>query len=71
MQNPMAILPCQQQTILLDRSGIVRWIYRSGQVVARLSPDEVLQMPSMSIWVGDEPKVLRCATIAVDYRFMS
>ena len=30
-------------TILLDRNGIVRWIYRSGQVVSRLSPDEVLQ----------------------------
>jgi alkyl hydroperoxide reductase subunit AhpC len=30
-------------TILLDRKGIVRWIYRSGQVVSRLSPDEVLQ----------------------------
>jgi peroxiredoxin len=30
-------------TILIDRQGIVRWLYRSGAVVARLSPDEVLQ----------------------------
>jgi alkyl hydroperoxide reductase subunit AhpC len=30
-------------TILVDHDGIVRWIYRSGSVVARLSPDEVLQ----------------------------
>jgi alkyl hydroperoxide reductase subunit AhpC len=30
-------------TILVDRHGIVRWIYRSSEVIARLSPDEVLQ----------------------------
>ncbi|HEV8061857.1 MAG TPA: redoxin domain-containing protein [Gemmataceae bacterium] len=30
-------------TILLDREGIVRWIFRPSQVVERLSPDEVLQ----------------------------
>jgi peroxiredoxin len=30
-------------TILVDRRGTVRWLYRSGEVVARLSPDEVLQ----------------------------
>jgi peroxiredoxin len=30
-------------TILVDRNGKVRWLYRSGQVIARLSPDEVLQ----------------------------
>jgi alkyl hydroperoxide reductase subunit AhpC len=30
-------------TILVDRRGIVRWIYRSPSVIARLSPDEVLQ----------------------------
>jgi peroxiredoxin len=30
-------------TILVDRSGTVHWIYRSPQVIARLSPDEVLQ----------------------------
>lgn len=29
-------------TILVDREGIVRWIYRSPEVIARLSPDEVL-----------------------------
>ncbi len=31
-------------TILLDRKGVVRWIFRPGQVVSRLSPDEVLRL---------------------------
>ena len=30
-------------TILLDKKGIVRWIYRTGGVASRLSPDELLQ----------------------------
>jgi alkyl hydroperoxide reductase subunit AhpC len=30
-------------TILVDRKGGVRWLYRSPEVIARLSPDEVLQ----------------------------
>ena len=30
-------------TILVDRNGVVRWLYRSPLVVARLSPDDVLQ----------------------------
>ena len=30
-------------TILVDRNGTVRWLYRSREVIARLSPDEVLQ----------------------------
>jgi alkyl hydroperoxide reductase subunit AhpC len=30
-------------TILTDRRGVVRWIYRSPGIIARLSPDEVLQ----------------------------
>src|SRR6516165_1915233 len=29
-------------TILLDRNGVVRWIYRTPEVIARLSPDELL-----------------------------
>ncbi len=29
-------------TILVDRRGIVRWLYRSARVISRLSPDEVL-----------------------------
>lgn len=29
-------------TILVDRQGIVRWLYRSGEIIARLSPGEVL-----------------------------
>jgi peroxiredoxin len=30
-------------TILVDRTGTVRWIYRSPSVIARLSPDDVLR----------------------------
>jgi hypothetical protein len=30
-------------TILVDRRGIVRWIYRSPSVIARLLADELLQ----------------------------
>jgi alkyl hydroperoxide reductase subunit AhpC len=30
-------------TILVDRNGTVRWLYRSPEVLARLSPDEVLR----------------------------
>jgi hypothetical protein len=27
----------------VDSKGTVRWLYRSPEVIARLSPDEVLQ----------------------------
>jgi alkyl hydroperoxide reductase subunit AhpC len=30
-------------TILVDRRGTVRWLYRSPEVIARLSPDDVLR----------------------------
>ncbi len=30
-------------TILIDRQGKVRWLYRPGEIITRLSPDEVLQ----------------------------
>ena len=30
-------------TILVDRHGTVRWLYRTGEVIARLSPDDVLR----------------------------
>jgi peroxiredoxin len=30
-------------TMLVDRRGTVRWLYRSPSVIARLSPDDVLQ----------------------------
>jgi peroxiredoxin len=30
-------------TILVDRHGTVRWLYRPGEVISRLSPDEVLE----------------------------
>ncbi|MBV9123465.1 MAG: redoxin domain-containing protein [Planctomycetes bacterium] len=30
-------------TILVDRHGTVRWLYRSPEVLARLAPDEVVQ----------------------------
>ncbi len=29
-------------TILVDRGGIVRWLYRPGRFIQRLTPDEVL-----------------------------
>jgi peroxiredoxin len=29
-------------TILVDRHGMVRWLYRSPEVVARLSPEDVV-----------------------------
>jgi alkyl hydroperoxide reductase subunit AhpC len=29
-------------TILVDKQGAVRWIYRSPSVIARLSPDDLL-----------------------------
>jgi peroxiredoxin len=29
-------------TILVDRQGTVRWVYRSPSVIARLSPDDLL-----------------------------
>jgi peroxiredoxin len=29
-------------TILIDRHGVVRWLFRSGAVNVRLSPDDVL-----------------------------
>jgi len=30
-------------TIIVDRRGMVRWVYRPRAVIGRLSPDEVLQ----------------------------
>jgi alkyl hydroperoxide reductase subunit AhpC len=36
-------------TILVDRRGIVRWIYRSPSVIQRLSPDEVLRAIDQNI----------------------
>jgi peroxiredoxin len=30
-------------TILVDRRGTVRWLYRSPSVIARLSPDDLLK----------------------------
>ena len=30
-------------TILVDRHGMVQWLYRSPEVIGRLSPDDVLQ----------------------------
>jgi alkyl hydroperoxide reductase subunit AhpC len=29
-------------TILVDRRGIVRWLFRPGEAITRLSPDDVL-----------------------------
>ena len=36
-------------TILVDRRGVVRWIYRSPGIIARLSPDEVLEAVERAI----------------------
>jgi alkyl hydroperoxide reductase subunit AhpC len=36
-------------TILVDRRGIVRWLYRSPSVIARLSPDDVLRAIDQNI----------------------
>jgi alkyl hydroperoxide reductase subunit AhpC len=30
-------------TFLVDRRGIVRWLYRTPEVIARLSPDDLLR----------------------------
>jgi alkyl hydroperoxide reductase subunit AhpC len=30
-------------TFIVDRHGVVRWVYRSGGVLSRLSPDDVLK----------------------------
>ncbi len=30
-------------TVLVDRHGAVRWLFRPGEVISRLSPDDVLQ----------------------------
>jgi peroxiredoxin len=29
-------------TVLIDRQGIVRWLYRPGEAISRLSPDILL-----------------------------
>jgi alkyl hydroperoxide reductase subunit AhpC len=30
-------------TVIVDRHGTVRWLYRPGEAITRLSPDDVLQ----------------------------
>jgi alkyl hydroperoxide reductase subunit AhpC len=39
-------------TILVDRHGTVRWLYRSGGVLTRLSPDEVMQAVDLHVRGG-------------------
>lgn len=29
-------------TVLVDKKGVVRWLYRSPSIIARLSPDDLL-----------------------------
>jgi alkyl hydroperoxide reductase subunit AhpC len=36
-------------TIIIDRNGTVRWLYRSPAAIVRLSPDEVLQEVDRSL----------------------
>ena len=47
-------------TILVDRKGMVRWLFRPPDAITRLSPDELLQaidqnMPSRSEPLGLSP----------------
>jgi peroxiredoxin len=35
-------------TLIVDGSGVVRWIYRSGHVMSRLSPSELLAQAEKS-----------------------
>ena len=35
--------------IIVDRHGTVRWLYRSPEVIARFSPDQVLQAIDQNI----------------------
>ena len=39
-------------TILLDRTGVVCWIYRTPEVIARLSPDELLEAIDRNLEAG-------------------
>ncbi len=40
-------------TILVDRRGKVRWLYRAPRVVTRLSPDEVLEAVDQHMAKGE------------------
>jgi hypothetical protein len=40
-------------TILVDRGGMIRWVYRSPLIIARLSPDEVLE--AIDKYLGNAP----------------
>lgn len=40
-------------TILVDRHGTVRWLYRPGEVITRLSPEEVFQ--AIDQWMPARP----------------
>ena len=39
-------------TLIIDGAGIVRWTYRSGNVVSRLSPEELLAEVDKAIGRG-------------------
>src|SRR3954452_25321132 len=47
-------------TILIDRAGTVRWLYRSPSVIERLSADEVIRAADQN---------LRCPRLPVGGRF--
>ncbi|HLJ10161.1 MAG TPA: redoxin domain-containing protein [Planctomycetaceae bacterium] len=36
-------------TIVVDRDGVVRWLFRPSEVISRLSPDDVLKAVDQSI----------------------
>jgi peroxiredoxin len=45
-------------TILIDRHGIVRWLYRPDSFLERLSPEEVLETVDKHL-ASDQPKSTR------------
>jgi peroxiredoxin len=45
-------------TILIDRHGIVRWLFRPDRFLERLSPEEVLEAVD-KYFVPDQPKSTR------------
>ena len=36
-------------TIIVDRDGVVRWLFRPSEVISRLSPDDVLKAVDQNI----------------------
>lgn len=41
--GPDGNLTLSPTTMLIDKAGIVRWIYRADRFIERLSPDQLLE----------------------------